>query len=301
MTITEPAFAKLNLSLDILGKRPDGYHDLRMVMQSIDLCDTVSVTFQERPGITLVTNLHYLPRDSGNIAVKAAEGFFRETGIAPVGLTIRVDKHIPVSAGMAGGSSDGAAVLRILRRALAPELPDNALEAIALQVGSDVPYCVRGGTALAEGRGEVLTDLPALPQCFLVVCKPAFPISTPELFGLVRLRQMRCHPDTAGITKALAGGDLSGVCRRVYNVFEDILPGKYRAVGEIKRMLMELDANAACMTGSGPTVFGIFTEERRALHAVEQLRREYPQTFLSRPVGRYAPSGRWPSEGETAS
>ena len=290
MTITEPAWAKLNLTLDILGKRPDGYHDLRMVMQSIDLCDMVSITFKERRGITLVTNLNYLPRDNSNIAVKAAELFFQETGIPPVGLTIRVDKHIPVAAGMAGGSSDGAAVLRLLRRALAPELPDRALEAMALQVGSDVPYCVRGGTALAEGRGEVLTDLPALPDCFLVVCKPSFPISTPELFARVRLRQLRCHPDTAGLSTALYNGDLSGVCRRVYNVFEDMLPRKYREVGEIKRQLMDLDTAAACMTGSGPTVFGVFTDEAMARRASEQLRQEYPQTFLTRPVGRCAPA-----------
>ena len=290
MTITEPAWAKLNLTLDILGKRPDGYHDLRMVMQSIDLCDMVSITFKERRGITLVTNLNYLPRDNSNIAVKAAELFFQETGIPPVGLTIRVDKHIPVAAGMAGGSSDGAAVLRLLRRALAPELPDRALEAMALQVGSDVPYCVRGGTALAEGRGEVLTDLPALPDCFLVVCKPSFPISTPELFARVRLLQLRCHPDTAGLSTALYNGDLSGVCLRVYNVFEDMLPRKYREVGEIKRQLMDLDAAAACMTGSGPTVFGVFTDEAMARRASEQLRQEYPQTFLTRPVGRCAPA-----------
>ena len=290
MTITEPAWAKLNLTLDILGKRPDGYHDLRMVMQSIDLCDMVSITFKERRGITLVTNLNYLPRDNSNIAVKAAELFFQETGIPPVGLTIRVDKHIPVAAGMAGGSSDGAAVLRLLRRALAPELPDRALEAMALQVGSDVPYCVRGGTALAEGRGEVLTDLPALPDCFLVVCKPSFPISTPELFARVRLRQLRCHPDTAGLSTALYNGDLSGVCRRVYNVFEDMLPRKYREVGEIKRQLMDLDAAAACMTGSGPAVFCVFTDEAMARRALEQLRQEYPQTFLTRPVGRCAPA-----------
>ncbi len=290
MTITEPAWAKLNLTLDILGKRPDGYHDLRMVMQSIDLCDMVSITFKERRGITLVTNLNYLPRDNSNIAVKAAELFFQETGIPPVGLTIRVDKHIPVAAGMAGGSSDGAAVLRLLRRALAPELPDRALEAMALQVGSDVPYCVRGGTALAEGRGEVLTDLPALPDCFLVVCKPSFPISTPERFAQVRLRQLRCHPDTAGLSTALYNGDLSGVCRRVYNVFEDMLPRKYREVGEIKRQLMDLDAAAACMTGSGPTVFGVFTDEAMARRALEQLRQEYPQTFLTRPVRWCAPA-----------
>lgn len=287
MTITEPAYAKLNLSLDILGKRPDGYHDLRMVMQSIDLCDIVSVTVKERLGITLVTNLKYLPRDNGNLAVRAAEAFFQETGIAPVGLTIRVEKHIPVAAGMAGGSSDAAAVLRLLRRALAPELPDAALEAIALRIGSDVPYCVRGGTALAEGRGELLTDLPPLPDCYIVVCKPPFPIATPELFSRVPVRPMRYHPDTAGLSWALAEGDLQGVCRRVYNVFEDLLPRKYQAVGEIKRLLMDMNASAACMTGSGPTVFGVFTEADSAGRAVERLRTEYPQTFLTRPIARW--------------
>ena len=284
MTITEPAYAKLNLTLDILGKRPDGYHDLRMVMQSIDLQDTVSLTFREGRGVTLVTNLGYLPRDSGNIAVKAAECFFRSTGIEPRALTIRLDKHIPVSAGMAGGSSDGAAVLRLLRRALAPELTAAELEAMAIQVGSDVPYCVRGGTALAEGRGEVLTDLPPLPSCILVVCKPPFPISTPELFAQVR--RLRCHPDTAGLTRALAAGDLSGVCRRVYNAFEEILPRRYRAVGEIKARLLDLGAATASMTGSGPTVFGIFTDEALARRAAEALGRDYQQTFLARSVGR---------------
>ena len=288
MTMTEPAYAKLNLTLDILGKRPDGYHELRMVMQTIDLCDTVSVTLRGGKGITLVTNLGYLPRDNRNIAVQAAETFFHATGIAPVGLTIRVDKRIPVAAGMAGGSSDGAAVLRLLRRALAPELSERDLAAIALQIGSDVPYCICGGTALAEGRGERLSELPPLPQCFFVLCKPSFPISTPELFSRVPAGQLRCHPDTAGVMEALAERDLPGVCRRVYNVFEDIRPRKYREVGEIKGRLMDLEASTACMTGSGPTVFGIFFNEDLARHAVMSLQKDYPQTFLARPVGRCA-------------
>ena len=286
MTAQEPAYAKLNLSLDILGRRSDGYHDLRMVMQSIDLSDTVTVERREGQGITLVTNLRYLPRDNSNIAVKAAEVFFRETGIPPVGLTIRVDKRIPVSAGMAGGSSDGAAVLRLLRRLLAPDLPAWRLEEMAALVGSDVPYCVRGGTVLAEGRGEVLTDLPPLPPCHLVVCKPSFPISTPELFSQVRLKRLKCHPDTAGLRAALAREDLDAVCRRVYNVFEDVLPRKYREVGEIKSRLWALDARTAAMTGSGPTVFAIFDGEAAARQAVTQLQADYPATFLARPVGR---------------
>ena len=286
------ARGKINLGLDVIRKREDGYHEVKMVMQTVGLYDSIDLRAVSRPGIRVETNLYYLPNDQNNLVWKAAEMLMKEFDLQG-GLDIRLRKMIPVAAGMAGGSSDGAAVLRLLRRALAPELPDRALEAMALQVGSDVPYCVRGGTALAEGRGEVLTDLPALPDCFLVVCKPSFPISTPELFARVRLRQLRCHPDTAGLSTALYNGDLSGVCRRVYNVFEDMLPRKYREVGEIKRQLMDLDAAAACMTGSGPTVFGVFTDEAMARRALEQLRQEYPQTFLTRPVGRCAPADKY--------
>ena len=189
-------------------------------------------------------------------------------------------------AGMAGGSSDGAAVLRLLRREYCPALPQEALEAIAARVGSDVPYCVRGGTALAEGRGECLTDLPPLPNCFLVVCKPPFPISTPELFAQVRTRRLRCHPDTAGMLAALAAGDLAGVAHRLYNVFEDVLPRKYTQVFEIKRALLDCGAMAASMSGSGPTVFGLFGNKAAAESAREALLPAFPQTFLCRPVGK---------------
>ena len=154
MRCTEPAYAKLNLTLDILGKRPDGYHDMRMVMQSVTLADEVSVELLPEPGLDITADLPFLPRGEGNIAGKAAAAFFRETGLPQRGLSVHIRKHIPVCAGMAGGSSDGAAVLRVLRRALAPEMSREDLEKIGGQVGSDVPYCIRGGTVLAEGRGE---------------------------------------------------------------------------------------------------------------------------------------------------
>ena len=288
MTITEPAYAKLNLTLDILGKRPDGYHDLRMVMQSIDLKDTVSITFKERQGITLVTNLNYLPRDRNNIAVKAAELFFRETGIAPVGLTIRVDKHIPVAAGMAGGSSDGAAVLRILRRALAPGLPEADLEAMALQVGSDVPYCVRGGTALAEGRGEVLTDLPPLPDCAIVLCKPDFDLPTPALFRRADGTDPGPRPDTAAMEAALTRGDLAAVGRHLGNVFEGALtPAESGEIRYIQEALDRCGALGAAMSGSGPTVFGLFDVPEKAAWAAEVLRGKYRQTYLAAPLKKF--------------
>ncbi|MDE7218512.1 MAG: 4-(cytidine 5'-diphospho)-2-C-methyl-D-erythritol kinase [Oscillospiraceae bacterium] len=285
MTYIEPAYAKLNLALDILGKRPDGYHELRMVMQSIDLADQVSVSPRpETAGMTVTADLPYLPKDEGNIAAKAAAHFFSASGIAPAGLAIDIKKSIPVCAGMAGGSSDGAAVLRILRRLYRPETAMETLESIGAQVGSDVPYCIRGGTALAEGRGEQLTDLPPLPPCWLVVCKPSCAVSTPELFSLVKIKRLRCHPDMSGMLTALEHQDLEGIARRMYNVFEDVLPRRYGEVFAIKGELLGLGAMGASMTGSGPTVFGVFREQASAARAADALSGSYDAVYLCRPV-----------------
>jgi len=286
MVDTEPAYAKLNLTLDVLGPRPDGYHDMRMVMQSVDLTDSLSVAERDRPGISVCTDLRYLPRDEGNLAVKAAVRFFEGTGLPKPGLSITLAKRIPVCAGMAGGSSDAAAMLRLLRRAYAPGLTGGQLEALGAQVGSDVPYCVRGGAALAEGRGELLTELPPLPPCWFVVCKPPFSISTPELFACIRGRRLRCHPDTAGVVAALGQGDLEGVAVRLYNVFEEVLPRRFAAVFELKGRLLELGAMAASMTGSGPAVFGLFRTEDAAHDAWEALCENSLKAFLCRPTGR---------------
>ena len=194
MTHTEPAFAKLNLTLDILGKREDGYHDMRMVMQSIDLHDVVTITPREKAGLTLTTDLPFLPKGDGNIASKAAARFFQSTGLPAPGLSIDIHKSIPVCAGMAGGSSDGAAVLRTLRRLCAPDMPPRRLEEIGALVGSDVPYCVRGGTALAEGRGERLTDLPPLPPASWWCASP--PAPCPRRSSLVW-----CGPSACAATR----------------------------------------------------------------------------------------------------
>lgn len=286
MICTEPACAKLNLALDILGKRPDGYHEMRMVMQSIDLADHVTVSTCPGKEIVVTTDLPYLPKGDGNIAAKAALWFFSSVGMEPEGLAIDIQKNVPVCAGMAGGSSDGAAVLRVLRRLYMPDMTEEQLEEIGALVGSDVPYCVRGGTALAEGRGERLTDLPPLPPCFLVVCKPACSVSTPELFGLVRTKRLRCHPDTAGLLSALEHGDLEAASHRFYNVFEDVLPRRYSQVFEIKGALLERGAMAASMTGSGPSVFGLFRDEEPARQAAEALEASCQTVFLCRPAAR---------------
>ena len=287
MTYTEPACAKLNLTLDILGKRPDGYHDLKMVMTSIDLQDTISLTTSDGTGMNLSTNVSFLPQDDSNLAAKAARAFFRECGMDAPGLSIDIQKQIPVCAGMAGGSSDGAAVLRLLRRLYAPDMSQDKLEAIGALVGSDVPYCVHGSTALVEGRGERISDLPAMPACWFVVCKPSFPISTPELFGLVKVKKIRCHPDTTGMISALEQGDLEGVAHRLYNVFEDVLPRKYAQVFEIKRDLLELGAIASSMSGSGPTVFGIFHDREKAQKAADAMKKRVPATFLCKNAEAY--------------
>lgn len=284
MVCIEKAYAKLNLSLDIVGRRDDGYHDMRMVMQSIDLADTVTVSQKVETGLCLTADMPYLPKGNGNIAVKAAVRFFEDTKLPFPGLSIDLQKRIPTCAGMAGGSSDGAAVLRVLRRLYMPQMSQERLETIGARVGSDVPYCLRGGTVLAEGRGERLTDLPELPACWLVVCKPSCSISTPELFRLVQVKHLRFHPKTDELLSALSAGDLEGVARRLYNVFEEVLSRKYREVFEIKSRLLELGAMAASMTGSGPTVFGIFGDRDPAEKAVEQMMLTFPATFLCVPT-----------------
>ena len=279
------ARAKLNLSLDVLSRREDGYHDLCMVMQTVDLADELSLTAETGKGIRVRTDLRYLPGDERNLAAVAARKFWEATGCQGEGLSIQIQKKIPVCAGMGGGSADAAAVLHALNDLYGLHLPVERLAQIGEQVGSDVPYCVLGGTALAEGRGERLTPLPALPDCSIVVCKPSFPVSTPELFGCIDCRKIRCRPDTDGILLALREGDLAGVARRLYNVFEDVLTDRRGTeIAEIKSELISHGALGAAMSGTGPTVFGIFDRESQAKHAYQSLKTQYSDTFLTRPV-----------------
>lgn len=283
--LTIPAYAKINLTLDVLGKRPDGYHDLSMVMQSVSLADQVIIRETGEEGFTLKTDLGFLPGADKNIAGMAARAFARHTGADLSGLEIELQKHIPVCAGTAGGSSDGAAVLRGLNRWFSCGLSLRHLAEIGEEVGSDVPYCVLGCTALAEGRGEKLTCLPALPDCHIVLCKPGFSVSTPELFRRIDELKLRFHPDTAGVLAALEEGDLAGVSRRMFNVFEEALPAQRRAVvEEIKSTLLSRGALGACMSGTGPTVFGIFDNAESARSVADELKQSYAETFLTKNV-----------------
>ncbi len=273
------ACAKINLTLDILRKREDGYHDLQMVMQTVTLADVLTVSPAEGPEGRISSDLRYLPADGRNLAQVAAAAFREATGRGPQ-VDIIIQKRIPVCAGLAGGSADAAAVLRAMNELSGAGLSAGELAAIGEKVGSDVPYCVLGGTALAEGRGERLTPLPPLPKCHVVLCKPPFPISTPQLFSRVNVRKIVCRPDTPGVLAALEAGDLAGVARRLYNVFEDVLePRRKSEIDAVKSELIDCGALGASMSGSGPTVFGLFDDEHAARSAFERLKENYQQVF----------------------
>lgn len=283
-TLTAPA--KVNLALDILDTRPDGYHDMKMVMQTISLCDTVSVE-ETAAGFELRTDGDFIPAGKKTLEQRAAEAFFEAAGLPMPGLRVTLEKVTPAYAGLGGGSADVAALLRILRDTYAPELSTEELERIGFTVGSDMPFCVRGGTALAEGRGEVLTDLKPLPDCWFVLCKPDFGIPTPSLFALVDGGELTRRPDIDGMRLALEAGDLAGVAAQLGNVFEEVLPEEYHEVFTIKKRLLDLGALNAAMSGSGPTVFGIFAEQETARSAAAVLKETYQQTYLAVPVKKF--------------
>lgn len=279
---TRTAPCKVNLALDILRRRPDGYHDMKMVMQTLSLGDCVTVESRES-GFALHAG-DFVPAGKETLEERAIRAFFQEIGREVPGLSVTLDKIVPAYAGLGGGSADVAALLRCLRQEFAPELPTETLERIGFTVGSDMPFCVRGGTALAEGRGEILTDLPPLPHCWFVLCKPEFGIPTGELFAKVRPDAFVCRPDIEGMQAALAAGDLDGVAARLCNVFEELVPENCREVFTIRDRLRELGALNAAMSGSGPTVFAIFRKKDDANRAAEQLRQQWPQTFVAAPV-----------------
>lgn len=281
MVIHEKAYAKLNLSLDIVEKMADGYHSMKMVMQSVELCDDVTIECTEGTGIAVSTNLVYIPNDDRNIAAKAARLFMQHTGINPGQISITINKRIPVCAGMGGGSTDGAAVLRGLNAMFSAGLSRKELEHIARKVGSDVPFCVAGGTQLALGRGDELTPLPQLPRCSVAICKPSFAISTPELFSNIRCEKIRSRPDTEGILEALAEGSVTGVARRMYNVFEDVVVRGKGDIDSIKTRMLDSGAYGTIMTGAGSAVFGIFPDDETVQNACNDLQTTYKEVFLT--------------------
>lgn len=276
----EHASAKLNLSLDVLGKKDDGYHNLCMVMQSVDFGDDVDIHLTDDGTFSIDPGQRYLPADGRNLALKAARLFLADD---PRGVRIRIRKRIPVCAGMGGGSSDAAAVLRALNRMTGANKTTSELCLMAEKIGSDVPFCVIGGTALAEGRGEILTPIPSIPSCSILIVKPSFSISTPELFSRIDSRRNRLHPDTSGMLEAVRRHDLAGIARRTYNVFEDVLDRRQGAVASIKSSLLSSGALGTAMTGTGSAVFGIFSDKDTAQQAFNVLHTQYSECFLTQP------------------
>ena len=278
------AHAKLNLTLDVLGTRPDGYHDLRSVMQEIDLEDEITLTLDTAQPWQMICGAGDVPCDDTNLCIKAAQLFFRETGLEPNGLTVSVEKRIPVQAGMGGGSADGAAVLRLLWKHYRHPFSIDRLYALGEMVGSDVPFCLHGAAALAEEKGQVLSDVPSLRGCCIVVCKPDFPISTPALFRAIDREPLGVHPDSDAMIAALRDGDWKRAAALLGNVFEPIVAREHPEVDEIRRAMLHSGAENAAMTGSGPTVFGLFADETQAKACLRSLSRQHRQVYLCHPV-----------------
>ena len=264
------ANAKINLSLDVLGIREDGYHEVRMLMQSIGLADRITIN-PIPSGITVKTNRAYLPCDSRNLAYRAAELFFTETGVSG-GVEIYVSKRIPVSAGLAGGSTDAAAVLVGMNQLFRTGFNRRRLCEIGAKIGSDSPFCILGGTALAYGRGERLMRLPPLPKVYLVLVKPPINISTPKIYTAFDQCEVTQRPDTDRLMEQIKAKDVLGVASGMVNVLEPVCEIFEPRISVLRQQLLEYGAIGARMSGSGPTVFGIFKTYEQAAAAADRLR-----------------------------
>lgn len=282
-TLQENAYAKLNLTLDVLGKRDDGYHELETVMQQITLYDEIEIDVQTGEDWKLECDWDEVPTDSSNLAWRAVGVFYRHIGKDPQGISIRITKRIPMQAGLGGGSADAAAVLRALNRHEGEPLTQAELVQLAAKIGSDVPFCVQGGTALVKGRGELVEALPDMPQCFYCIAKPDFSISTPALFAEVDQEQSLWHPDTQTMLQALERQDLLHVAGSVGNTMEPLVASKHSQIQQIKQTMLDCGALGAAMTGSGSAVFGVFDAFDMAALASMQLM-ESCKTYLSRNV-----------------
>ena len=282
------ATAKINLGLDVLRKREDGYHDLRMIMQMTGMFDRISMFPRAgRPGISFRTNLPYIPANENNLAYRAAKILMDEFEVSD-GLSINLQKFIPVAAGLAGGSTDAAAVLIGTNKLFHLGLSLEELMVRGKKLGADVPYCLLGGTALAEGIGEVLTPLPDMPPCSILLAKPPVSVSTKEVYGALRADEIEVHPDIDGMVEALKAGDLRGVCDRCANVLEDVTAPSRPIIGEMERDMKKMGALCSIMSGSGPTVFGIFDDEPAARKCRNHMRDKYSgsRIFLTRPSNK---------------
>lgn len=267
------AYGKINLGLDVLRKRADGYHDVRMIMQTVGIFDRLDINWKAEPGIQLETNLYYLPTNENNLVCKAARLLMDEFQITD-GISVRLHKFIPVAAGMAGGSSDAAAVLFGLNKMFGLGLTTNQLMERGVKLGADIPYCILRGTALSEGIGEVLTPLPPVPQCHVLIVKPGISVSTRFVYENLHANELRPeqHPDIDAIIDGIRAQDIHKVAANLGNVLETVTVREYPVIRAIKDQMLRQGAIGALMSGSGPTVFGLFTDFKAAEEAYEAFR-----------------------------
>lgn len=274
-TITKKAYGKINLALDTIGKRRDGYHLVRMIMQTVDLYDIVTINKKDTPGITLTTNHEDLPTDEHNLIYKAAKLLIEEFHITE-GVSIHLEKHIPVAAGMAGGSTDCAATLEGMNALFSLGLSQEELMKRGVTLGADVPYCIMGGTALSEGIGEMLTPLEDMMPCKILLIKPDIDISTKWVYTTLKWDELTSHPDIDGMISALEHHALTNIAAKLENVLETVTIPAHPVIEDIKTNMKSLGALNSLMSGSGPTVFGLFETEEEALQAYEQCKQLYP-------------------------
>lgn len=284
VTLYEGAFAKVNLTLDVLGKRPDGYHDLQSVMQTISLRDDVEIDVGTGKPWALQCSKEGIPTDERNLAWKAAEVFFEATGKDPNGIEIRITKRIPSEAGLGGGSADAAAVLRALNKHYEYPFSILALAELGAKVGSDVPFCTVCGTAMVEGRGERLRKLPDMPDCVFVICKPEFASSTPELYKKIDNAAIAKRPDNMAMESALLAGDLGKIAENLCNVFDPVVTEEHLELNYIKSIFNSYGSVGQQMTGSGSAVFAIVPEFEFAAVICNMLRENYPDVYIAKPV-----------------
>lgn len=275
------AYAKINLTLDVTGRREDGYHTLDTVMQSVSVWDEIEIKKINKPGIRLFCNREYLPVDTKNTAFRAAQYFFQHCGITGQGLSISIRKYVPSRAGMGGGSADAAAVLHGLNRMFKTNLPLETLVELGAKVGADVPFCVVGGTCRCRGIGEQVEKVSAFPDCWLVLCKPPAGMSTPRAYALIDQFPVSRDQATERMVSLLSGGDLRRIGEGVANRFDETM--KLPQVREIKRVMLAAGAMGSSMTGSGSAVFGIFDSEEAARACMQQLEGS-GRLYLARPL-----------------
>ena len=265
------AYGKINLGLDVLGKRDDGYHDLDMIMQSVDLHDVITITKNDSGEITVKSSTSKIPNDKSNLAYRAAKLLMEEFNIEK-GVEIEIEKNIPISGGMAGGSADCAAVLKGMNKLFKLKLTEQQLMARGVRLGADVPFCIMGKTARAEGIGEVLTPIPNKLKGYLVIAKPPISVSTGFASGQIDKVKIKNRPNTEGIIDAVKENDLNSLAKTICNVFEEVTIPEHKEIKEIKTKLKDCGALNAMMSGSGPTVFGIFEDKKKAVEAIDRIK-----------------------------